>query len=164
MDLRGAGDALVNKNAFQWDACHPLVDRTPACTGREGGYLHREVSAKGGVCPEGMSTQGRCLADTPFPDQRQTPPPCEQNDWQTGVKTLTCRNLVAGSKYRLALHLSGWRPNSGYATVLHSTQFQSTVYVNRNISLWNRNTTFLKEKILNFPKEHWKQWPACWTW
>ena len=26
----------VNKNAFHWDAHHPLVDRIPVCTGQEG--------------------------------------------------------------------------------------------------------------------------------
>ena len=33
----------------------------------------------------------------------QTPPaPCEQNDWQTPVKILPCRNFVADGKNRLA--------------------------------------------------------------
>ena len=27
------------------------------------------------------------------------PSPCEQNDWQTGIKTLPCRNVVAGGNY-----------------------------------------------------------------
>ena len=58
-----------NKNAFQWDAYHPLVDRTQACT------------AQGGVCPRGCLSGGclprRCIpacngADTP-PVDRQTP-------------------------------------------------------------------------------------------
>ena len=30
-------DTNVNKNAFQWDAYRPLVDRIPACTWQEGG-------------------------------------------------------------------------------------------------------------------------------
>ena len=35
----------------------------------------------------------------------ETSPPCEQNDWQTGVKTLPCRNFVAGGKnVKFTLH------------------------------------------------------------
>ena len=58
----------------------------------QGECLARGMSARGGVCP------GVCVADIPL-NQRQTPPPCEQNDSQTGVKTLPCRNFVAGGKH-----------------------------------------------------------------
>ena len=37
-----------NKNAFQWDAYRPLVDRIPACT------------VAGGTCPGGEPAQGGC--------------------------------------------------------------------------------------------------------
>ena len=43
-----------------------------------------EVSAQGGVCL-GVSAGG----------VSRHPSPCEWNDWQTGVKTLPCRNYVA---------------------------------------------------------------------
>ena len=49
-----------NKNAFQWDAYRPLVDRIPAHTVR-GVNLHR------GYLPGGVPAWG-------------TPPPREQND------------------------------------------------------------------------------------
>ena len=53
--------------------------------------LPRRVSAYGGVCPGGVFAQGGvCLGVS------GRHPPCEQNDWQTGVKTLPCRNFVAG--------------------------------------------------------------------
>ena len=46
-----------------------------------------------GVCPGGVCPVGIC----PWRCGR---PPCEWNDWQTGVKTLPCRNFVAGgNKY-----------------------------------------------------------------
>ena len=47
----------TNKNAFQWDAYHPLVDRLPACTG------------------QGVSVHGVCVWQTPSRNQWQTPPP-----------------------------------------------------------------------------------------
>ena len=74
-----------------------------------------DVCLPGGVCPAGVclgvyvstqrgfSAQGGCLPKGVWqtaPDQRQTYPSCEQNDWQTGVKTLPCRNFVASGKYR----------------------------------------------------------------
>ena len=42
---------MENKNAFQWDAYHPLVDCIPACTAQG-------VSAQGRCLPRGVSTQG----------------------------------------------------------------------------------------------------------
>ena len=55
--------------------------------------------AQGGVCPTGVlrwcvSLTGGCVADTPQTRGRHTPR--EENDWQTGVKTLPCRNFVEG--------------------------------------------------------------------
>ena len=51
--------------------------RTVPCSGARG----RGMSAQGV-----SAARGGCLADTY---------PCEQNGWQTGVKTLPCRNYVA---------------------------------------------------------------------
>ena len=57
--------------------------RTARCSSRLlGGDLPGRVPARG-VSAQGVS------------------PPCEQNDWQTDVKTLPCRNYVAdGNNYR----------------------------------------------------------------
>ena len=57
--------SISKKNAFQWDAYHPLVDRIPACTGQGGvcpgeGCLPRGVSAWGVACL-GLSAGGGCL-------------------------------------------------------------------------------------------------------
>ena len=46
--------------------------------------------------PAGVSGQG-----VSCPGGVWQAPPCEQNDWQTGVKILPCRNLVADGKNRL---------------------------------------------------------------
>ena len=55
------------------------------------------VSAQGGVCPGGSAQWGvsarGCLSGGVWQTR-----PCEQNDWQTGVKALPCRNFVAGRK------------------------------------------------------------------
>ena len=32
-------------------------------------------------------------------------PPCEQNDWQTGVKTLPCCNSIVSSNYGMPAHI-----------------------------------------------------------
>ena len=76
---------------------------TVRCSGRRGGCIQActrggfvsqhalgRVSALGGVylgcnCPAGWLSRG-CLPH---------PPLCEQNDWQTPVKILPCRNYVA---------------------------------------------------------------------
>ena len=47
-----------NKNAFQWDAYRPLVDRIPACTAQKG-VSTQGVSAQGGVYPGGGVCPGR---------------------------------------------------------------------------------------------------------
>ena len=59
-----------------------------------GGCLPRGGFCPGGVYPRGVSPGGVYLGGV-CPDQRQTPPPREQNDWQTGVKTLPCHNFAA---------------------------------------------------------------------
>ena len=93
-----------NKNAFQWNAYHRLVDHIPACTGqgffpactRQGGACLEEVCLRvsaWGCLPRGLSAEGvsaqrdvclqggwGCGRHTP-PDQRQTIP-CGQNDRQ----------------------------------------------------------------------------------
>ena len=141
-NLRTGRNIIHNKNAFQWGAYYPLVDRILACTmaggyllgvylsGGEpawGVYLLEGVPARGCTCPGeyllgvylpgqctslgGVPAQGvyliwgctclgecTCLGGVPawgnclggVPTQGGTcpgTPPCEQNDWQTGVKT-----------------------------------------------------------------------------
>ena len=63
-------DFLRNKNAFQWDAYHPLVDRIPACTAKGRGLYPSMHWARGcvsqhalgrGVSALGVSAQGGCL-------------------------------------------------------------------------------------------------------
>ena len=59
-----------------------------AVAGR-GGSMYPSMHWAGGCVPRrGVSAGGAC----------QAPPPCEQNDWQTSVKTLPCRNYVADGK------------------------------------------------------------------
>ena len=58
---------MENKNAFQWDAYRPLVDRMPTCTGQEG-VSTQGVFARGA----GVSVFGPGGAETP-PVDRQTP-------------------------------------------------------------------------------------------
>ena len=75
----------LNKNAFQYDAYHPLQWSSPLRVSAQGGVC------PGGVCPGGVCPEGVC----------QTPPLWTQS--QTGVKTLPCRNYVADrNKYELA--------------------------------------------------------------
>ena len=45
-----------DKNAFQWDAYRPLVDRIPACNAQGGGGV-----CPGGVCPGGCLPGRVCL-------------------------------------------------------------------------------------------------------
>ena len=46
---------FLDKNAFQWDAYRPLVDRIPACTAQG------VVSAQRGVSDQGLFAQEGCL-------------------------------------------------------------------------------------------------------
>ena len=51
---RSPNGKTVHKNAFQWDAYCPLVDRIPACTVPGG------VPAGGCTCPGDVPAQGWC--------------------------------------------------------------------------------------------------------
>ena len=109
---------FCNKNAFQWDAYHPLVDRIPACTGQVGVSQHaldrgvcipactgqgvsaQGMSAQGGVCPEGCLHRGvwQTLprgpkADTPTRGQTDT---CEN---------ITFANFVSGGSKKIFLSI-----------------------------------------------------------
>ena len=83
----------------------------PACTGQEGSVC-QGVSAQGGVCPgqclprRGVYPESVCLGvsawgvSTQLVSARRVSArhplvPCEQNDLQTGVKTLPCCNYIA---------------------------------------------------------------------
>ena len=63
---------------------------TIRCSGR----LLGGVSDQGGVCL-GVSALNGCLSKGCLPRGVSTRQPREQNDWQTGVKTLPCRNYVS---------------------------------------------------------------------
>ena len=74
-----------NKNAFQWDAYHPLVDHIPACTAQGGGSAQaggcqpREVSAKGvsasGPGDGGVSQHAMAQTSPPWTDRH-----CEKHN------------------------------------------------------------------------------------
>ena len=77
--------------------------RTIRCIGRREGGVSQHALDNGGslpgeCLPTGVSVQGGgCLPDTP----------CKQNDWQTPVKILPCRNFVAdGNKQTLVTNHS----------------------------------------------------------
>ena len=74
MNMRNM-DVIENKNAFQWDAYRPLVDRIPAC------IVQGAVSAQGGVCTGGVSARGWDVY--PIMQWGRHPPA----DRQTPVKT-----------------------------------------------------------------------------
>ena len=58
-----------NKNAFQWDAYRPLVDRILACTAQRGvSALGRGVCPGGVYLPRGVSAR-RCLPRGVVPAQ-----------------------------------------------------------------------------------------------
>ena len=94
----------VSQHALGREVC------IPACTGQ--GVSAGRGSAQGGVCL-GVSAQGDVWQTPPRPEADT---PCEQNDWQTGVKTLPCRNFVADGKnfQRLKVTCSRiWSNNPG---------------------------------------------------
>ena len=128
------GRGCVSQHALGRGVCIPACTGQgvyiPACTGQwgvypsmhwAGGCVFQHALGRGcllggglprGCLPRGLSDWG-CGRHPP--DQRQTPP-CEQNDWQTGVKTLPCRNFVAGGKnfQRLKVTCSRiWSNNPG---------------------------------------------------
>ena len=73
---------------------HSSRMRTVRCSSRLAGEV---CLPGGGVCPGGC-LPGGCLARGMCAPGGGVCPggcPCEQNDWQTGVKTLTCRNFLA---------------------------------------------------------------------
>ena len=77
------------------EACIPVGCVPPACWPYPSMHCAEGVSAWGvsaqrRCLPRGVSARVVCVADTP----------CEQNDWQTGVKTLPCRNFVAGGSVK----------------------------------------------------------------
>ena len=88
----------IKATAFQKDAYHPLVDCIQACTDRGVVSQHalgmgcipaftgQRVSARGGVCPEGVVFPGG-VADPPW------------TEWQTGVKTLPCLAVAVGKNH-----------------------------------------------------------------
>ena len=87
------------------EACIPVGCVPPACWLYPSMHCAEAVSARRGVFPEGVcfwaSEQRRCLPrgvclGGVCPGVCVADTPCEQNDWQTGVKTLPCRNFVAG--------------------------------------------------------------------
>ena len=74
--------------------------RTVRCSGRlclPGGCLFRGLSAWGGVSAQVVSAQEECLHGGSAQLHAWIHPP-QWTEWQTGVKTLPCRNYVADSK------------------------------------------------------------------
>ena len=66
---------------------------------RGDGSLSRLVSVQGGLYRGGsLSRGGGSLSDRKWHHTETPSPPCEQNDWQTGVKTLPSRNFVCQLK------------------------------------------------------------------
>ena len=87
----------ISQHALHRGSVHPSIHWPEGCLpgggvcqGGRGVCPGDGVSAQGGVC-WGVSAQECVCGRHPL---------CEQNDWQTGVKTLPCRNFVAGGKYQ----------------------------------------------------------------
>ena len=103
----------MNRNAFQWDAYRPLVDHIPACTAWGVGGVYPSMHCMGGgwgVYPNMHWAGGVCIPACPWgclPGGRGCLP--LWTEWQTGVKTLPCRNFVAGSnnKKKYCLNTKG---------------------------------------------------------
>ena len=87
------------KNAFQWDAYRPLVDRIPTCSGGctcpgrvyllRGVYLPGGVPAQGGCTYQGVYLPGGCTCPGGHLPKGSTcpgTPPCGQ--------TNTCKNIT----------------------------------------------------------------------
>ena len=69
----------------------------------------RSLTVSRSICREA------CVLCTPL---RHTRPPCEQNDWQTPVKILPCRNFVEGGNNRL--QISALLPRDSCRSLLSS--------------------------------------------
>ena len=100
---------FANKNAFQWDAYRPLVDRIPACTGQGGGVSQNALARSeclpggvclgsvysGGVCPGGVCPRG-CLPGWCLPRGGIYPEVCGRHPPDRPVKTLPLQTSFEG--------------------------------------------------------------------
>ena len=87
--LRWQRNGRLNKNAFQWDAYRPLVDRIPACTGQGWGVSQHALGM--GVCIPACTGEGGCLPLVRDVCGRHSP--CGQTDT---CENITFTNLVCG--------------------------------------------------------------------
>ena len=97
------------------------------------GVFARGVFAQGGVCLGGVypgdvylgvsAQEGWCIPACTGADPSQ----CEQNDWQTGVKTLPCLNFVGGGNNRKYLISSYMLISDSYAFIKLSVQSTSLI-------------------------------------
>ena len=84
---------------LQRQDCIPVGCVPPACWPHPNMHWAGWVSAQEGCLPRGCLPGGVvCPGGLPAQEGWQTPPPL-RTEWQTGVKTLPCRNFVADSKY-----------------------------------------------------------------
>ena len=86
-------------------ACTVQGDVSQHALGR--GCVSQHALGKEGVCPVGICLPGvsakgvsgwGCGRQPPWTRDRHHFPPLPWTEWQTGVKTLPCRNLVVGGK------------------------------------------------------------------
>ena len=96
------------------------------------GGVSQHALTRGGVWPGEVSDQGRCLPrGYVYPGGLSAkgglPPmhagihlPCEQNDWQTGIKTLPFANFVCGRSKSKVLYVSQYDHHwkLSYVTIL----------------------------------------------
>ena len=120
----------VNKNAFQWDVHHPLVDCIPACTGQ--GVCIQACTGQGGVCPGGVYPSIQWCRHSPVDRQTDT---CEN---------ITFANFVCGRECLLVLQLRNNLQTSNY---LPTVKFHRDVQDSRHIR--RRQVTFSSESCLN---------------
>ena len=136
-------DEIGNNANIGIRGMHSSRMRTAACWPYTSMHCAERVSARGcvprgcvprGACAQGVSARGVCpgvyVADTS----------CEQNDWQTGVKTLPCCNFVAGGIF-LSWYNSG---RSDRMIYLRKTSIMSPCVIQqRCILLSSRGTSLL---------------------
>ena len=88
VELINVQKSMSNKNAFQWDAYRPLVDRIPACTPWGGclllGCLPRWVSAWGCL-------PGRCIIAC---NGANPSPPVDRHLWKHNLRKLRLRAVI----------------------------------------------------------------------